>query len=137
MKSASHPPFSPDLAPSAFYLLDKLKTALSGEKFGDEHELSESVMKVLDTIACDELEAGFDEWLVRLDTCPQRGGEYVEEDESIQQGCILQSLSYLLMPNVNGPHCKQLSALLYRCELDVYCGKSCNLRNAEELDRSG
>jgi histone-lysine N-methyltransferase SETMAR len=30
MKRASHPPFSPDLAPSDFYLFGKLKNALMG-----------------------------------------------------------------------------------------------------------
>jgi hypothetical protein len=38
----------------------------------------DGVMRALDIISRDELEVVFDEWLVRLDTCIQRGGNYVE-----------------------------------------------------------
>jgi hypothetical protein len=39
MKAALRPPFSPDLAPSTFYLLNKLKTELNVAEFEDEREL--------------------------------------------------------------------------------------------------
>jgi hypothetical protein len=67
MKRTSHPSFSPDLGPSNFYLFGKLKSALIREKFGEECELLDGVMRVLDAITHEGLEAILDEWLVRLD----------------------------------------------------------------------
>jgi histone-lysine N-methyltransferase SETMAR len=78
MKRAPHPPFSPDLAPSDFYLFGKVKTALNGAEFEDEQELLDGVMGILNGITRDELESVFEEWLARLDECVQRGGDYVE-----------------------------------------------------------
>jgi histone-lysine N-methyltransferase SETMAR len=78
MKRPPHPPFSPDLAPSDFYLFGKLKTALSWAEFEDEHELLDSVMELLNRIARDELESLFEEWVARLNACIQGGGDYVE-----------------------------------------------------------
>jgi histone-lysine N-methyltransferase SETMAR len=78
MKRAPHPPFSPDLAPSDFYLFGKLKGALMGAEFADEQSLFDGVLRVLASISRDELEAVFAEWLMRLDKCIQIGGDYVE-----------------------------------------------------------
>jgi histone-lysine N-methyltransferase SETMAR len=38
-----HPPNSPDLAPSDFYLLPKLKTKLRGRRFGSTEGVMEAV----------------------------------------------------------------------------------------------
>jgi hypothetical protein len=75
---APHPLFSPELAPSDFYLFGKVKTALMGATFEDEDQLFQGVMHVLHRTPRDELEAVFDERLVRLDACIQRAGDYVE-----------------------------------------------------------
>jgi hypothetical protein len=55
-----------------------VKTALMGATFEDENQLFQDVMDMLHWIPGDKLEAVFDEWLVRLDTCIQRVGDYVE-----------------------------------------------------------
>jgi hypothetical protein len=47
---APHPAFSPDLAPSDFYLFGKLKTVLMGAAFADD-ELLQGVMEVLNRIS--------------------------------------------------------------------------------------
>jgi hypothetical protein len=78
---ALHPPFSPDLAPSDFYLFGRVKTALMGVTFEDDNQLFQDVMDVLRRIPRNELEAVFDAWLVRLDACIQRAGDYVERGE--------------------------------------------------------
>jgi histone-lysine N-methyltransferase SETMAR len=78
LKRAPQPPFSPDLAPSDFYLFGKLKTALMGATFEDAEQLLQAVMTVLNGISRDELERVFSEWLVRLDACVPQGGDYVE-----------------------------------------------------------
>jgi hypothetical protein len=78
MRGTAQPPFSPDLAPSDFYLFSKLKTTLMRSVFENEQELLDAVMRVLDRITRDELESVFEEWVARLDVCIHRGGDYVE-----------------------------------------------------------
>jgi histone-lysine N-methyltransferase SETMAR len=78
IKRVPHPPFSPDLAPPDFHLFGKVKTALQGMIFEDENELLAGMTDVLMGIPREELEAVFDEWLLRLDACIQRQGDYVE-----------------------------------------------------------
>jgi hypothetical protein len=73
---APHLAFSPDLAPSDFPLFGKLKMALMGAVFADD-QLSQSVMEVLNGISREEHEAPVQEWLLRLDRCIQKNGEYV------------------------------------------------------------
>jgi hypothetical protein len=46
MRRARQPPFSPNLAPSDFYLFGKLKTVLIGSVFENEQELLDGIMKV-------------------------------------------------------------------------------------------
>jgi histone-lysine N-methyltransferase SETMAR len=67
MKRAPHPAFSPDLAPSDFYLFGKIKTALMGSEFASEKELLDGVLAVISAISREELEAVFEDWLSRLD----------------------------------------------------------------------
>jgi hypothetical protein len=74
---APHPAVPPDLAPSDFSLFGKPKIALMSAAFADD-ELLQGVMKVLNGISREELEAVFEEWLLRLDRCIQPNGEYVE-----------------------------------------------------------
>jgi hypothetical protein len=75
---APHPAFLLDLALSDFYLFGKLKMVLMGAPFADGDELLQGVMKVLNGISREELEAVFPEWLLRLDRCIQQNGEHVE-----------------------------------------------------------
>jgi histone-lysine N-methyltransferase SETMAR len=78
MKRAPHPAFSPDLAPSDFYLFGKIKTALMGAAFRSEQSLLDGVLGVVNAISREELESVFEAWLSRLDQCVQRDGDYVE-----------------------------------------------------------
>jgi hypothetical protein len=75
MKRAPHPAFSPDLAPSDFYLFGKIKTALMGAVFASEQELLDGVLGVIHTISREELESVFEDWLSRLDQSVQRDGD--------------------------------------------------------------
>jgi histone-lysine N-methyltransferase SETMAR len=78
MRRTLQPPFSPDLAPSDFYLFGKLKTTLMGSVFENEQELLDGIIKILDQITRDELESAFEKWVARLNICIHRGGDYVE-----------------------------------------------------------
>jgi hypothetical protein len=50
MKSAPHPPHSPDLAPSHFYLFGYVKRCLAGLSFEDADQLLAAVEDVLEGI---------------------------------------------------------------------------------------
>jgi hypothetical protein len=63
MKSAPHPPYSPDLAPSDFYLFGYVKRCLAGLSFEDADQLLATVEGVL-------------EWMDRLRKCIATNGEY-------------------------------------------------------------
>jgi hypothetical protein len=106
MRRAPQPQVSPDLAPSDFYLFGKLKMTLMGSVFANEQELLDGVTRVLDGITRDELESVFEEWVARLDVCIQRGGDYVEREESTKQSLAFFSLPDLLILNNSATSCK-------------------------------
>jgi histone-lysine N-methyltransferase SETMAR len=46
----AHPPYSPDLAPSDFWLFPKLKSVMKGKRFSDFEDIKSSVKKILTDI---------------------------------------------------------------------------------------
>ena len=50
IKTVSHPPYSPDLAPCDFWLFPKLKEKLRDSHYETIEEMKEAVMKVIDTL---------------------------------------------------------------------------------------
>lgn len=73
-----HPAFSPDLAPSDFYLFGKVKDELKGSEFEYEEELFESIENILKKIPKEELESVMKEWENRLKACISCGGDYID-----------------------------------------------------------
>lgn len=73
-----HPAFSPDLAPSDFYLFGKVKHLLQGKEFESEEELFEAIIEILNGISKEELLSVIDEWERRLNACISNGGNYVD-----------------------------------------------------------
>jgi histone-lysine N-methyltransferase SETMAR len=65
MKSVLHPPYSPDLAPSDFYLFGYVKRCLAGLSFEDAHQLLAAIEGVLHGIEKVTLQAVFLEWMGR------------------------------------------------------------------------
>jgi histone-lysine N-methyltransferase SETMAR len=78
MNSAPHPRYSPDLAPSDFYLFGYVKRCLAGLSFDDADQLFAAVEGVLDGIDKVTLQAVFLEWMDRLRKCITTNGEYTE-----------------------------------------------------------
>jgi hypothetical protein len=62
-----HQAFSLDLAPSDFYLFGKLKKVMKRCVFEYENEFFVGIMTELNKVSREELEAVFEEWLLRLD----------------------------------------------------------------------
>jgi hypothetical protein len=79
MRRAPHPAYSPDLAPSDFYLFCYIKQLLSGCEFADRDSLLQGVRDILGGIEKVTLEGVFCNWMQRLHQCSAMGGEYVEE----------------------------------------------------------
>jgi hypothetical protein len=78
MKSAPHPPHSPDLTPSDFYLFGYVKRCLTGLSFEDADQLLAAVEGVLEGIEKVTLPAVFLEWMDRSRKCIGTNGECTE-----------------------------------------------------------
>lgn len=77
VKRLPHPPYSPDLAPSDFFLFGYLKFKLEGKTFHKEDEVLGEVARILHSIPKCEFQAAYDEWINRLHMCIERDGEYI------------------------------------------------------------
>lgn len=78
MKKAPQPAYSPDIAPSDFFLFGYLKNMLQGTHFDSVDSLYESVIEILNGISNETLNATFQEWERRLDEIIHNNGEYIE-----------------------------------------------------------
>jgi hypothetical protein len=78
MRRAPHPPYSPDLAPSDFYLFDYIKHLLLGCEFTDRDSLLQGVSDILGGIEKATLEGVFCNWMERLHQSIAIGREYAE-----------------------------------------------------------
>jgi hypothetical protein len=77
MKMAPHLPYSPDLAPSDFFLFGYVKGMLMGYQSGSAAELLVRVHMILAEIPREALNMVFLEWMQRLQKCIDSDGEYV------------------------------------------------------------
>jgi histone-lysine N-methyltransferase SETMAR len=73
------PPYSPDLAPSAYYLFTYLKNWMRSQRFNNNEELMEGVKTRLNSQAADFFDTGKQELTPRYDKCLSLGGDYVEK----------------------------------------------------------
>jgi histone-lysine N-methyltransferase SETMAR len=78
MMKAHHPPYSPDLGPSDFYLFGYIIRNLSGTSFDEGRELLSAIVDNLDFIEKATLNRVFLEWMERLRRCLDISGDYVE-----------------------------------------------------------
>ena len=76
MKTVSHHPYSPDLAPCDFCLFPKLR----GCRYETIEEMKEAVMKVIDMLTQEEFHGAFQTLLERYNKCIAAGGDYFEGD---------------------------------------------------------
>jgi len=77
-----HPPYSPELAPSDFFLFPKLKTTLKGCRFQTIQEIQENAMTVMHIITEGALQEAFQQWKKRWERCIARRGDYFEGDSA-------------------------------------------------------
>jgi histone-lysine N-methyltransferase SETMAR len=77
MKQTPHPPYSPDLAASNFFLFGYVKRKLMGYRAEIPSELLVRLRVILEEIPREALNAIFLEWMERLQKCVQVDGEYL------------------------------------------------------------
>ena len=77
IKRIPHPPYSPDLAPSDFYLFGYLKNQISGNDFDSSKELFGKIKEILLSIPLTVLRSVYEEWVSRLKKCIEEEGEYI------------------------------------------------------------
>jgi histone-lysine N-methyltransferase SETMAR len=77
MEQAPHPPYSPDLPPSDFFLFGYVKGKLMRYRTERPSELLVRIRVILAEIPRESLNAVSLEWMERLQKCVQVDGEYV------------------------------------------------------------
>ena len=77
-----HPPYSPDLAPCDFFLFPKIKSALKGTWFESVDAVKAKATQLLNSITQDNLQHCFQRWKIRMKRCRDRGGDYIEGDNT-------------------------------------------------------
>jgi hypothetical protein len=74
----AHPPYSPDLAPTDFFLSGAMKQVFAWQHFATIDGLLMSMDAFPRGLSADFLQIVFQEWIQRLQLCCEGGGEYVE-----------------------------------------------------------
>jgi len=73
------PPYSPDLAPTDFFLFPRLKSSLKGHHFGTVENVQAAVTNALKGIPVQDFQASYDAWQNHWQRCIDAQGCYFEE----------------------------------------------------------
>jgi len=73
-------PYSPDLAPSDFFLFPRMKRDLKGKWFQNVEEVREKMTETLKAITLQQFQNCFEQWKKQWDKCTDSQGEYFEGD---------------------------------------------------------
>ena len=76
IKTVPHPPYSPDVAPSDFWLFPKLR----GCRYETIEEMKEAVTKVIDTLTQEDFDGSLQKLLEQCNKCIAARGDYFEGD---------------------------------------------------------
>ena len=79
MTVVPHPPYTPDIAPSDFFLFPKLKMKVKERRFQAEEIRAES-QAVLNTLRENDFQECFKKWQRHWDRCQASEGDYFEGD---------------------------------------------------------
>ncbi len=73
-------PYSPDMAPSDFWLFPKIKQQLKGFRFQSRDDIMQNATDQLKVLSPDEFETCFEQWKHRWVKCVNAQGAYFEGD---------------------------------------------------------
>jgi histone-lysine N-methyltransferase SETMAR len=79
IRRVPHPRYSPDLAPSDFWLFGHRKTSLVGRAFNEPEQLLEAITEFLNEIHPPEVVAVFRHWVERVRWVLENNGDYYHE----------------------------------------------------------
>ena len=74
-----HPPYSPDLSPSGFFLFSNLKILLKGKRFSSYEEVIAAVNEYFEGFETSYFSEGMKKLEERWTKCVEVEGDYVEE----------------------------------------------------------
>jgi len=77
-KRVEHPPYSPDLAPSDFFLFGVLKEKLSGSSFSSSEDLISKIRGKFAQLDKEMLHRVYFNWIERLEWVVENSGEYYQ-----------------------------------------------------------
>jgi hypothetical protein len=75
MNQMSHPPYSPDIALSDFFLFGHLKHKLQGYSYDSDDELFSTITNLMKNLEKSLLHLVFDEWSSFLHLVVENGGK--------------------------------------------------------------
>ena len=78
-KRVPHPAYSPDVAPSDFYLFGRVKKRLEGFEFESPLEVFDKIIEIFDGNSYEERLTVFQEWQNRLDFVRIHNGKYYKK----------------------------------------------------------
>ena len=79
LRTLPHPPYSPDLAPSDFFLFPKLKDYLKGNRYETDEDVKNAVLSWCRDKTADFFADGIQQVVCRWRLCIERDGDYVEK----------------------------------------------------------
>ena len=77
----NHSPYSPDLAPSDYYLFPKMKKELRGKKFTSDKEVKDAVLAFFSDKGKTFFYEGIHKLIERSEKCIRVAGEYIEKEK--------------------------------------------------------
>jgi hypothetical protein len=75
-----HPAYSPDVAPSDFFLFGRLKREMAGFTASSPENILAEIPRIFGEIPKETLAAVCNEWITRLEWINERQGEYYQSD---------------------------------------------------------
>jgi histone-lysine N-methyltransferase SETMAR len=79
LKIATHPPYSPDLAPSDFVFFEYIKQKIAGQEFVSANGLLDAIREAFRRLSRPVIESVLDEWLMHLQRYIDYKGSYFLE----------------------------------------------------------
>ena len=75
----AHPPYSPDLAPSDFFLFGYVKGKLKGRSFNSREEIFDAIQSIIEDIPIETKRSVFDQWAERCEWVSTHEGRYYQK----------------------------------------------------------
>ena len=77
---APHPPYSPDIAPSDFFLFGYTKDKLKGRRFKSPDDIFEEIHSIISHISKEKLISVYTNWIKRCKRVIELNGDYFDKD---------------------------------------------------------